>query len=174
MLFEDGVTPTGYHDTIERDLFLLREVRPLGTKVLFHYREGLNDRLKAILAPKGQMFEDEGQHLPIVVAVLLPHDIVVPDAVLGPTGFGLRRQITERLLLHPGKQDVPDRPFGLVYHRFRHSKQQLDLPGDPFDVPAQFLLEMFVGLGVDPADNLQHHADHVVNDVHRALVNEAR
>ena len=55
----------------------------------------------------------------------------------------------------------------------RQSKQQLDLPGDPFDVPEQFLLEMFVGLRVDTADDLQHHADHMVDDLHRALVNKA-
>ena len=77
----------GQHHAVERHL--VGQIVRLCPQGLLDHRQGLNDRLKAILAPEGQVLQHPGQHLPIVMDVLLPHDILIPDAVLGPTGLRL-------------------------------------------------------------------------------------
>ena len=110
VLFEHSVMPAWKHDAVERHL--LGEVLSFGPQGLLDDGKGFDDRLKAILAPKGQMLEDPRQHLPIVVDVLLPHDIVIPDAVLGSTGLRFGHELPKGLFLHLGKSTVRMVPSG--------------------------------------------------------------
>ena len=53
VLFNDRLTPTGQHHPVNRDI--LGEVMPPRPQGLLDHGQRLNDGLKAILTPKGQM-----------------------------------------------------------------------------------------------------------------------
>jgi hypothetical protein len=132
VLFDHRIAPTGEYDTVERHL--LREVLPLRPQRLLDGGEGLNDWLKAILAPEGQMLQHPGQHLPLVMDVFLAHDILIPDAVLGPTGLRFRREIPKGLFLDLRKERRADRAVRLLDHRLGDPVQQLHFPRHTLDV----------------------------------------
>ena len=168
---EDGVPPAGEHDAVNRHLF--GEVVPPGAEGLLDHGQHLNDGLKAILTPKGQMLQHEREHLPVVVHELLPHDVLVPDTVLGTTRFGLCSEIPKRLFLDLREEHRADRAVRLLHDGPGHPIQQLHLPRDALDVAQQFFLEVFLRLGIDPPNDLQRHADHIVDYLHRAQVYKA-
>ena len=171
MLFEDRLAPTGQDDAVDRGI--RGEVGGLRAHILLDDGQGFDDRLKAILAPKGEMLEDPGQHLPVVVDILLAHDRLIPDAVLGPTGLGFRREIPKGLFLDLREEHGPNRAVGLFHHRLRDPVEQLDFPGHPLDILEQCLLEVLLGLGLDAPNHVQGHTDRVIDHVHGMDVHKA-
>ena len=61
------------------------------------------------------MLQDQRQHAPIVPHKLLPHDRLIPDTVLGVTGFGLGHEIVEGGFLAPQEGMCDITPFSLSY-----------------------------------------------------------
>ena len=112
--------------------------------------------------------------MPIVVHELLPHDVLVPDPVLRPAGFRLCREIPKRLFLDLGEEDRTDRAVRLLHHGFSDPIEELHLPRDALNIAQEFLLEVFLRLGIDPSNDLQRHADGIVEHLHGAQVHKAR
>ena len=75
-----------------------------------------------------------------MVHELLPHDVLVPDTVLGPACFGLCSEILKRLFFDLGEEDRADRAVWLLHDGLGHPIQQLHLPRDALNVSQEFLL----------------------------------
>jgi hypothetical protein len=169
--FEHGVPPAGQHDSCDRDL--LGEVLVFRPQIPLDYGQRLDDWLKAVLTAKHQVLQDRGEDLPIVVDVLLPHDVLIPDAILRPTPFGLGDLLPKGGFGDPGKEGLTDGPIGFLHDRLSHSEQQLHLPCHPLDIPQQLLMEVFFSLRRNAPDDLQQPADNVVGHFHGAGTNRA-
>ena len=166
VLFDDCVAPTGEYDAVYRDV--RGEVLPLGAQGLLDDREGLNDRLKAILAAEGQMLQHQRQHPPIVPHKLSPHDRLVPATVLRVTSFRLGHEIVEGGFFDTGEEHMADGAVGCLHDGFRDPIQQLDLPDDSLDILEEGLLEMLLCLRINAPNHLQRHPDSIVRHFHGA------
>jgi hypothetical protein len=66
--------------------------------------------------------------------ILLAHDRLIPDTVLGPTGLRFCSEILKGLFFDLREEYCPNCAIGLLDHRFRDPLEELDFPGDPFDI----------------------------------------
>jgi hypothetical protein len=109
-----------------------------------------------------------------VVDILLAHNRLIPDTVLGATGLGLCSKIPKSLFLDLREEYRPNRAIGLLDHRFRDAVEELHFPGNAFDILEQRLLEVLLGLGIDAPNHVQGHTHRVIDDIHGMDVHKAR
>jgi hypothetical protein len=104
---------------------------------------------------------------------LLPHDRLVPAAVLRVVGFGLSHEIVEGGFFDARKEHIADGAVWSLHHCLSDPVQQLHFAGDPLAILEQRLFQVLLCLRLNAPNHLECHPDGIVRHFHGADMDKA-